>query len=176
MGTGMSQSSGVFTFPSTGFYLILWEAKFRLVDGDVAETFIEITTNNSSYSEVAIAASVNNTGSDTDGYNATAHYIVDVTDTSNVKVRFKTGSMANNSYVIGQSGYNQTSATFIRLGDKYIKIIKEGATMPTEAEVNAKIQELKDIETAHTNARTTGKAKLKTGETLTDAEVEALFG
>jgi hypothetical protein len=117
MGTGMSQSSGVFTFPSTGFYLILWEAKFRLVDGDVAETFIEITTNNSSYSEVAIAASVNNTGSDTDGYNATAHYIVDVTDTSNVKVRFKTGSMANNSYVIGQSGYNQTSATFIRLGD-----------------------------------------------------------
>jgi hypothetical protein len=63
-----------------------------------------------------------------------------------------------------------------RMQYKYIKIIKEGATMPTEAEVNAKIQELKDIETAHTNARTTGKAKLKTGETLTDAEVEALFG
>ena len=50
------------------------------------------------------------------------------------------------------------------------------ATMPTEAEVNAKIQELKDVETAHTNARTTGKAKLKSGEALTDAEVKALFG
>ena len=49
-------------------------------------------------------------------------------------------------------------------------------TKPTEAEVNAKIQELKDAETAHTNARTTGKAKLKTGEALTDAEVKALFG
>ena len=49
-------------------------------------------------------------------------------------------------------------------------------TKPTEAEVNAKIQELKDIETAHTNARTTGKAKLKSGEALTDAEVKALFG
>ena len=57
-----------------------------------------------------------------------------------------------------------------------IKIIKEGATMPTEAEVNAKIQELKDAETAHTNARTTGKAKLKSGEALTDAEIKALFG
>ena len=63
-----------------------------------------------------------------------------------------------------------------RMQYKYIKIIKDGATMPTEAEVNAKIQELKDAETAHTNARTTGKAKLKSGEALTDAEIKALFG
>jgi hypothetical protein len=49
-------------------------------------------------------------------------------------------------------------------------------TKPTEAEVNAKIQELKDAETAHTSARTTGKAKLKSGEALTDAEIKALFG
>jgi len=63
-----------------------------------------------------------------------------------------------------------------RMQYKYIKIIKDGATMPTEAEVNAKIQELKDAETANQNARTTGKAKLKTGEALTDAEIKALFG
>jgi hypothetical protein len=63
-----------------------------------------------------------------------------------------------------------------RMQYQYIKIIKDGATMPTEAEVNAKIQELKDEETAHTNARTTGKAKLKSGEALTDAEIKALFG
>ena len=49
-------------------------------------------------------------------------------------------------------------------------------TKPTEAEVNAKIQELKDAETAATNAKTSGKAKLKAGEALTDAEIEALFG
>ena len=48
--------------------------------------------------------------------------------------------------------------------------------MPSEAEVNAKIQELKDEETANTNARTTGKAKLKSGDALTDAEIKALFG
>jgi len=49
-------------------------------------------------------------------------------------------------------------------------------TKPTEAEVNAKIQELKDAEIEHENNRVSGKAKLKTGEALTDAEVEALFG
>ena len=63
-----------------------------------------------------------------------------------------------------------------RMQYKYIKIIKDGATMPSEADVNAKIQELKDAETAKTNNKTSGKAKLKTGEALTDAEVEALFG
>ena len=59
-----------------------------------------------------------------------------------------------------------------------IKIIKEGATMPSEADVNAKIQEIKDAETANTNARTSAINKLKgaTYSALTDAEVKALFG
>tara|TARA_R100000093_G_scaffold69194_1_gene41259 strand:- start:32 stop:328 length:297 start_codon:yes stop_codon:yes gene_type:complete len=63
-----------------------------------------------------------------------------------------------------------------RMQYQYIKIIKDGATMPSEADVNAKIQEIKDAETATANARTTGKAKLKSGDALTDAEVKALFG
>ena len=63
-----------------------------------------------------------------------------------------------------------------RMQYQYIKIIKDGATMPTEVEVNAKVQELKDADEAHKNNKVSGKAKLKTGEALTDAEVEALFG
>ena len=57
-----------------------------------------------------------------------------------------------------------------------IVVTKEGVSKPSEADVNAKIQEIKDAETANTNARTTGKAKLKSGEALTDAEIKALFG
>ena len=41
-----------------------------------------------------------------------------------------------------------------------IKIIKDGATMPTEAEVNAKIQELKDAEIAREVKKEEAKAKL----------------
>ena len=63
-----------------------------------------------------------------------------------------------------------------RMQYQHIKIIKDGATMPSEAKVNAKIQELKDADTARANAKTSGKAKLKAGEALTDAEIEALFG
>ena len=54
-----------------------------------------------------------------------------------------------------------------------IKIIKDGATMPTEAEVNAKIQELKDAETQKENNKISAQNKLK-ALGLTDAEIEAL--
>jgi len=54
-----------------------------------------------------------------------------------------------------------------------IKIIKEGATMPSEAEVNAKIQELKDVEAQKANDKISAQNKLK-ALGLTDAEVEAL--
>ena len=63
-----------------------------------------------------------------------------------------------------------------RMSYENIIVHDSSITKPTETEVNAKIQELKDAETAHTNARTTGKAKLKSGEALTDAEIKALFG
>ena len=63
-----------------------------------------------------------------------------------------------------------------RMSYENIIVHDSSITKPTEAEVNAKIQELKDEETAHRNARTTGKAKLKSGDALTDAEIKALFG
>ena len=62
-----------------------------------------------------------------------------------------------------------------RMQYKYIKIIKDGATMPTEAEVNAKIQELKDAETTRANKKASGKQKLK-DLGLDDAEIKALIG
>ena len=60
-----------------------------------------------------------------------------------------------------------------RMQYKYVKIIKDGATMPSEADVNAKIQELKDAETAKANNKTSAQNKLK-ALGLTDAEIEAL--
>tara|TARA_Y100000310_G_scaffold267213_1_gene279129 strand:- start:48 stop:347 length:300 start_codon:yes stop_codon:yes gene_type:complete len=63
-----------------------------------------------------------------------------------------------------------------RMQYQYIKIVKDSATIPSEADVNAKIQEIKDADTAKANAKISGKAKLKSGDALTDAEVSALFG
>ena len=53
-----------------------------------------------------------------------------------------------------------------------IEIIKDGATMPTEAEVNAKIQELKDAEAQKIADKEAANAKLR-ALGLTDDEIEA---
>ena len=60
-----------------------------------------------------------------------------------------------------------------RMQYKYVKIIKDGATMPSEADVNAKIQELKDADTAKANNKISAINKLKSLG-LTDDEINAL--
>jgi hypothetical protein len=62
-----------------------------------------------------------------------------------------------------------------RIAYENIVVIKDGITKPTEAEVNAKIQELKDAETQTETDASNGKQKLK-DLGLTDAEIKALIG
>ena len=62
-----------------------------------------------------------------------------------------------------------------RMQYQHIKIIKDGATMPSEAEVNSKIQELKDADEAVLNKKASGKQKLK-DLGLSDDEIKAITG
>ncbi len=62
-----------------------------------------------------------------------------------------------------------------RMQYQHIKIIKDGATMPTKAEVDAKIQEIKDAEADAETKKASGKQKLL-DLGLTEAEVKALIG
>ncbi len=60
-----------------------------------------------------------------------------------------------------------------------IEVIKDGAIIPSEADVNAKIQEIKDVETnaatVKATKRASGKQKLK-DLGLDDDEIQALIG
>ena len=56
-----------------------------------------------------------------------------------------------------------------------IKIIKEGATIPSEAEVNAKIEELKQEEIDKETKKQSAKSKLE-ALGLTTEEIKEAFG
>ena len=62
-----------------------------------------------------------------------------------------------------------------RMSYENIIVHDSSITKPTEDEVNAKIQELKDAETAAENKKTSGKQKLK-NLGLDDDEIIALMG
>ena len=119
IGTGMSESSGIFTFPSTGVYLVKFAANAEQNgDNRYVQTKIYITIDNSSYGLVATSGQFIQQTSSSDGSSyREASTLVDVTDTANVKAKFAMLSAASTPTVNGSSTQNATYITFIRLGD-----------------------------------------------------------
>ena len=115
IGTGMSLNSGIFSFPRTGLYLVRVNATGQAINSDNIEIDIYATQNNSSYDLIAISV-----GSGDDAVGTTsisAESFVNVTDTSNVKVKFGFSSISSGSAIQGVTDYNVTSFQFIRLGE-----------------------------------------------------------
>ena len=114
---GMTQSGGIFTFPMTGIYKVEWQCYFEDTgSASVNSANIYITTNNSSY---ANRSSSVNSVADVSSYSyVSAHTqtFVDVTDTSQVKVKFRVYS--NSTVAMDtSSSENRNCATFVRIGD-----------------------------------------------------------
>ena len=122
LGTGMSESSGIFTFPSTGIYRLEFQSLATVAQStssSVAFIYIEATTNNSSYTEIiGQASSIGDAGGGGTLYyaNFNAHTYLDVTDTSNIKVRFKLYSDGNVTWR-GYTGYPSTYAIFTKVAE-----------------------------------------------------------
>ena len=110
IGSGMTQSSGIFTFPQTGIYLIMSQIQ---MNGTASYAGIKLQMSaNSGSSYNTISYGLQNP----DGYSALSmHAILDVTDASTHKLRMLTTNNSSTQYSGGD--YNRTGLTFIRLGD-----------------------------------------------------------
>jgi len=114
---GMTESGGIFTFPSTGIYLVEWQGYFEDTGSSATiTTQVHVTTDNNTYNRRATSINhISDISSYTYGFVST-QTLVDVTNTTNVKVKLAVsseGSVALDS----SSSENRNSATFIRLGD-----------------------------------------------------------
>ena len=119
IGTGMSESSGVFTFPSTGKYLIKANGTFYNDTGAeyYASIQIHVTTNNSDYTSRSYSQTNSMNTSGTTAYmNSNALFLFDVTDVSTHKVKFY-WNRSGHAKIIGNTGNNQTYFLFQKLGD-----------------------------------------------------------
>jgi hypothetical protein len=118
IGTGMSEASGIFTFPRTGVYKVTVHAHITGDSADAAAVVqTDVTIDNSSYDAVAWAVGGDDSGSGSMQTTAYSQCFVNVTDTSNVKVKFEIFSFASGSQLNGDTNINKTSFCFERLGD-----------------------------------------------------------
>ena len=117
VGTGLTESSGIFSFASTGKYLINFQMALDVDNGDTnAEVLLKVTTNNSSYSTVAYGLTGNGGSADIRSTIANSS-ILDVTDTSNVKFKFSTDGFSTATRIVGDSSTQISGFWVIRLGD-----------------------------------------------------------
>jgi len=114
IGTGMSHSSGTFTFPSTGIWLVRFVLKSQT--GAEAANYgrIYLSKDGSNYDKIAsgdlyISNGFNNV--------TVCEYLCDITNTSNDLMQFRMQSSSGTGVALGNTDFNQTSVTFIRLGD-----------------------------------------------------------
>ena len=118
LGTGMTESSGVFTFPSTGIWLVMFAGNGNNAStADNMTVVIEVTTNNSTYTTIALTSDSSGGVLQDQQCTFNASSLVDVTSTANVKVRFQTSSFQAGSTLSGDTTGNWATFTFIRLGD-----------------------------------------------------------
>ena len=117
IGTGMSQSSGVYTFPSTGKYLVSVQARIYAINDGNATVLIDVSSNSgSNYDELANVNAGNNNSSSTNT-TVSGQALVDVTNASTFRVRFQTESMGSSSLLSGNTSSNYTTFSFLRLGN-----------------------------------------------------------
>ena len=117
--SNITVSSGVFSFATTGIYLIQTTMNFYENSGSNSRYVmgnIEVTANNSSYSVVAQATGQrsNTSGGSNDNNVVYPSALVDVDDTSNVKVRLSAMSETESKTETQNKGFQ---IRFIRLGD-----------------------------------------------------------
>ncbi len=116
IGSAMSQSSGIFTFPATGIWYISFTCNGsdnnsqRYIGGQITST-----TDNSNYN-IAVQGNSNISSSD-QYFTNTINFIFDVTNTTTHKIRFAIHCQNNGIDLTGNTNRTDTGAVFIRLGD-----------------------------------------------------------
>jgi len=113
-GGDMSESSGVFTFPSTGYWLIRMEAQIEFGAADTTFTICNFSDDNFSTSSTLIQITTQGVSS-TELFQ-TADRVFKVTDTANDKVNFELSSYGG-STTLDCGGSSNTNFQFTKLRD-----------------------------------------------------------
>ena len=117
VGASMTESSGIFTFPSTGLYLIRAYMNAKATNMQYAGIIIKGTTDNFSSVDHNLANNYDSMGQGIDYFCCVmCEAFFDVANTSVNKVKINLNSQ-NTIGVEGTTEYQRTGVTFIRFGD-----------------------------------------------------------
>ena len=119
LGTGLTESSGIFSFGKTGVYLIQGVLNGQV--GTSSNLYIglhfQTTIDNTNYLGTAFSWTHNQHGGTSSYHQTNTQFTFDVTDTSTHKFKMLYESQQANGTILGSTTTNSTHFTCIRIGN-----------------------------------------------------------
>ena len=115
LGSSMTQSGGLFTFPSTGIYMIRYHSVWGAVNASI-NMWSYITVGSDTTSTTYLDYKASNGASGTMS-SSVCSALLDVTNTSTQKIFVRAYSASTGGYISGDTQGRRTHLIFVRLGD-----------------------------------------------------------
>ena len=119
LGSGVTESSGIFSFPSTGFYYVNVFVTGNILSTSPGTAYftLEMYTTNDNFSSEDKVFNISLKTPANQAHMAQKSAIIDVTDVSNDKVKLTLPTLVNTISIAGTTTETRSAIQFFKLGD-----------------------------------------------------------
>lgn len=117
LGSGMTVSSGIFTFPSTGYYYVVCNLTINNISGTDSYMVIPFYSTNNNFTSENKLYDISLSTAPNTSLRGTASVILDITDVANQKVKLEVETEVGTVTISGSTSESRSNLQFFKLGD-----------------------------------------------------------
>ena len=117
LGSGVTETSGIFSFPSTGYYLVNVYLTANVTTGSPAYFTLEMYTTNDDFSSEDKVFNISVKAPSNQSHMAQKSVILDITNISNDKVKLTLPTVSGTIAIAGATTETRSAIQFFKLGD-----------------------------------------------------------
>jgi hypothetical protein len=117
LGSGVTETSGIFSFPSTGYYLVNFYLTANVTTGSPAYFVLGMYTTNDDFSSEDQVFNISVKAPSNQAHMAQKSVILDITNISNDKVKLTMPTVSGTISVAGSTTETRSAIQFFKLGD-----------------------------------------------------------
>ena len=117
LGSGVTETSGIFSFPSTGYYLVNFYATLFITTGSPGSMQIKLFSTNDDFTTEDTLWNISVSTPSNQAHMGEKSVILDITDVSNQKIKLTVPSENGNCAIAGSTTETRSAIQFYKLGD-----------------------------------------------------------
>ena len=117
LGSGITETSGIFSFPSTGYYLVNFYATLFITTGSPGSMMIKLFSTNDDFTTEDTLWNISVSTPSNQAHMGEKSVILDITDVSNQKIKLTVPSESGDCAIAGSTTETRSAIQFYKLGD-----------------------------------------------------------